>query len=137
MRESHGDGVQGGSSGPTGPSKGMAVATLFGLKNERALPLERSRVKDHSLRHWITAPGVHVRAPGRELRHTRKGSDRDGDQQYGQNSDRPPTPAFFSFTGEKWKKEQTEDYHDRTNQNCRGFERRRQQRKYGVEPQER
>src|SRR5262249_25909817 len=114
----------------------MTVAALFDLKNERALPLERSRVKDHSLRYWITAPGVHVRAPRRDLRHTRKCSERDGDQQYGQNCNRPPPPALFSFTGEKWKKEQTEDHHDRTNQHCRSFERRRQQRKYGIEPQE-
>src|SRR5215831_18490278 len=136
MRESHGDGVQGGSSGPTGSSKGMAVATLFELKNERALPLKRSRVKDHSLRHWITAPGFHVRAPRRELRHASKRSERDGDKQYGQNSNRPPTPALFSFTGEKWKKEQREDHHDRTNQHRRSLERRWQQRKYGIEPQE-
>src|SRR5262249_13198395 len=80
LREPHGDAVQGGASVPTGPSKGMAVATLFELKNERALPLERRRVKDHSLRHWITAPGAHVRAPRRELRHTCKCSQRDGDQ---------------------------------------------------------
>src|SRR5215468_10432364 len=76
MREPHGDRVQGRASVPTGPSKCMAVSTLFELKNERTLPLKRSRVKDHLLRHWITAPGVHVRAPGRELRHTRKCSQR-------------------------------------------------------------
>src|SRR5262245_20728157 len=129
VREPYGDGVHGGPSGPTGPSKSMAVATLFDLQNKRALPLERSRVKDHSLRHWITAPGVHVRTPRRDLRHTRKRSERDGDQQYAQNCNRPPPPALFSFTGEKWKKEQTEDHHDRTNQNCESFERRGQQGK--------
>src|SRR5262245_47827526 len=136
VREPHSDGVQGGASVPTAPSKGMAVATLFDLKNERALPLERSRVKDHSLRHWITAPGVHVRTPRRELSHACKCSQRDGDQQHSQNRNRSPTPALFSFTGEKWKKQQTEDHHDGTNQHCRSFERRRQQRKYGIEPQE-
>src|SRR5262245_48349854 len=114
----------------------MAVATLFELKNERALSLKRSRVKNHSLRHWITAPGVHVRAPRRELGHTRKRSERDGDQQYGQNSNRSPTPTLFSFTRKKWKKEQTKDHHDRTNQHRRSFERRRQQRKDGIQPQE-
>src|SRR5215471_583403 len=85
MREPHGDGVQGGSSVPTGPSKSMAVATLFHLKNERTLPLQRRRVKDHLLRHWITAPGAHARAPRRELSDARKGSERDRDQQHGQN----------------------------------------------------
>src|SRR5262252_8423752 len=69
VRHSHGNAVQGRASVSAGPSKGMAVATLFELKNERALPLKRSRVKDHLLRHWITAPGFHVRAPRRELRH--------------------------------------------------------------------
>src|SRR5262245_62487417 len=63
VRESHGNAVQGGASVPTRPSKGMTVATLFELKNERALPLECSRVKDHSLRHWIAAPGVRARTP--------------------------------------------------------------------------
>src|SRR5262245_235514 len=136
VRESHGNAVQGGASVPTGPSKGMAVATLFELKNERALPLKRSRVKDHLLRHWITAPGFHVRAPRCELCHARKRSERDGDEQYGQNSNRSSTPALFSFTREKWKKEQTDDHHDRANENCESFERRGKQRKYGVEPQE-
>src|SRR5215813_13496813 len=67
LREPHRDGVQGGASEPPDPSKGMAVAALFELKNERALPLKCSRAKDHSLRHWITAPSVHVRAPRRVL----------------------------------------------------------------------
>src|SRR5262245_43935854 len=55
------DSVQRGASVPTRPSKSMAVAALFDLKNERTLPLKRSRVKDHLLGHWLTAPCVHVR----------------------------------------------------------------------------
>src|SRR5215813_3177382 len=90
VREPHCDGVQRRASVPTGPSKSVAVATLFDLKNERALPFKRSRVKEHSLGHWITAPCVHVRAPRRKLSHTRKRSQHDGDQQHSQNCNGPP-----------------------------------------------
>src|SRR5262245_23790795 len=122
--EPHRDVIQCRASLPTGPSKGMAVAALFELKNQRALPLQRGRVKEHSLRHWITAPCDHVRAPRRELSHTRKRSEHNRDQQHGQNRNGPPPPALFSFAGEKWKKEQPDDHDDRTNENCRSFERR-------------
>src|SRR5215831_12328201 len=122
VREPHSDGVQGGASEPTSPSKGMAVAALFELKNERALPLQRSRANEHALRHWITAPSVHVWAPRRKLSQMSKRSERDRDQQHGQNRNRPSLPAFFSFAGQKWKKEQPQDHHDRTNENCESLE---------------
>src|SRR5215468_12398050 len=109
VRESHCDAVQGGAPISAGPSKGMAVATLFDLKNERALPLKRSRVNEHALGHWITAPSTHLRAPGRKLSHTRKRPEHDRDQQHSQNCNGPPPPALFSFAGKKWKKEQRQD----------------------------
>jgi hypothetical protein len=115
LREPHCDRVQGGASLPAASSKGMAVATLFELKNERALSLERSRAKDHSLWHWITAPGAHVRTPRRNLSLTRKRSERDRDQQYRQNPNGSSPPALFSFAGEKRKKDQSDDHYDRTN----------------------
>src|SRR5262249_53173699 len=115
VREPHRDAVQRRASVATGPSKGVAVAALFDLKNERALPLKRGRAKEHSLRHWIAAPSVHVRAPRRELSHMRKRSEDDRDQQHSQNGNRPPPPALFSFAGEKRKKEQPDDHHNRTN----------------------
>src|SRR5438105_1516168 len=136
LREPHRNAVQGGASFPAGPSKGMAVAALFDLKNESALPLKRSCAMEHSLRHWITAPGAHVRARGCELSETGKGPEHDRDQQHGQNRNRPPPPALFSFAGEKRKKEQPDDHHNRTNENRGSFERRGKQRKYGIEPQE-
>src|SRR5207249_6552973 len=114
---------------PAAPSKGMAVAALFDLTNESAVPLERSCAMEHPLRHCIAAPSVHVWAPGREARHARKRAERDRDQQHAQNRNRPPPPALFSFAGEKWKKEQPDDHHDRTNENCGSFERRGEQRK--------
>src|SRR5439155_10068140 len=136
LREPHRNAVQGRASFPAGPSKGMAVAALFDLKNESALPLERSCALEHPLRHGITAPSVHVRAPRCELREMGKGPERDRDQQHRQNRNRPPPPALFSFAGEKRKKEQPDDHHNRTNENCGSFERRGKQRKYGIEPQE-
>src|SRR5262249_5976619 len=110
LREPHRDGVKGRPPLPTAASKGTAVAALFALKDKRALPLKCSRAKEHSLRHWIPAPGVHVRAPRRELSHTCKCSQHDRDQQHSQNSNGPSPPALFSFAEEKWKKEQTEDH---------------------------
>src|SRR5438034_176300 len=80
LREPHRNAVQGRASFPAGPSKGMAVAALFDLKNESALPLKRSCALEHPLRHGITAPSVHVRAPRCELREMGKGPERDRDQ---------------------------------------------------------
>src|SRR5262249_7420858 len=103
---------------------------------ERALPLKRSRANEHALRHRVTAPGVHVWAPRRELSQMRKRSEHDRDQHHGQNCDRPPPPALFSFTEEKRNKDETEDKPYRTNPDCGSFERGGEQRKYGIDPQE-
>src|SRR5690348_14877429 len=62
----HRNTIQSGASLPALLSKGMAVSALLGLKDERALPLKCSCAMYESLRHRITTPGVHVRAPGRE-----------------------------------------------------------------------
>src|SRR5215475_2058838 len=72
LRLPHCDSIQGRASLPAAASKGMAIAALFGLKNERSLALQCRSVQEHSLGHWITAPGVHMRTPGRELSQTRK-----------------------------------------------------------------
>src|SRR5689334_12082778 len=62
----YGHAVETGASLPALLSKGMAVSALLGLKHERALPLKCSCAMYESLRHRITTPGVHVRAPGGE-----------------------------------------------------------------------
>src|SRR5260370_38941867 len=63
LREPHGDRIQRRASLPAQLPEGMAVAALFDLKNERALSLQRGCAMKKSLRHWITAPSVHVRTP--------------------------------------------------------------------------
>src|SRR5580704_4258337 len=68
----HGNTVQSRTSLSAQLPKRMAVAALLDLKNERTLALKRSCAVQKSLRHGITAPGIHVRAPGRVAGEMRK-----------------------------------------------------------------
>src|SRR6267154_2244177 len=68
LREPHGDAIQRRASLPAQLPEGMAVAALLDLKHERALPLHGRCAMNKSLRHWITAPSVHVRTPRCESR---------------------------------------------------------------------
>src|SRR5215470_4652125 len=45
--------------------KRMAIAALFCLKNERALPLQSCRAMQKLVRHRVATPSVHVRTPRR------------------------------------------------------------------------
>src|SRR2546422_7815209 len=120
LREPYGNAVQRRTSLPAAFSKKMAVAALLHLKNERALPLKRSCAAQKSLRHRIAAPGVHVRAPGCEPREMGKCAKRDRDQQHGQDCNRPPPPALFSFAGKKWRSEEhTSELQSRLHLVCR------------------
>jgi hypothetical protein len=83
LREPHGNAVQSRTSLSAPLPKGMAVAALLALENERTLPLKRGCAMQKSLRHWITAPSVHVRTPGSESSEMRKCSQRYCDQQHG------------------------------------------------------
>src|SRR5260370_20920589 len=103
-RQPHGDAVQRRTSLPANFPKRMAVAALLDLKHERTLPLKRARPVQIISRHWITAPSVHVRAPGSEPREVRQGPERYGDQHHRQNRDGPPTPTLFSFAGKERQK---------------------------------
>src|SRR6267142_4622387 len=114
----------------------MAVAALLRLKNESALPLQRGCAVDESFRHGITAPGVHVRAPGCELCEVRKGSQSDRGEQNSQNRNRPAFPALFSFARKEGKKQQSENNNDRADDKCWCLERRGKQREQAVEPEE-
>src|SRR5258706_2044811 len=108
-------------------TKRMTIAALLHLKHERALPFERCRAVEHTFRHRIRAPGVHVRAPRRELREMGKRSKRDGNQQHRENRNRSAPPAFLSFSGKEGKQEQSDNHQRWTDQKDRRFERRRQQ----------
>src|SRR5262245_20049003 len=67
LRKPYSNAVQSWTSLPARAREGMAVAALFDLKDERALPFKRRRAVQKSHRHWIAAPGVHVWTPGGEL----------------------------------------------------------------------
>src|SRR5580704_14470487 len=72
LSKPYGNTVQSRTSLSAQLPKRMAVAALLDLKNERALALKRSCAVQKSLRHGITAPGIHVRAPGRVAGEMRK-----------------------------------------------------------------
>src|SRR5258708_12827883 len=72
LREPHGNTVQSRASLSAPLPKGMAVAALLALENEGTLPLKRGSAMQKSLRHWITAPTVHRRAPRTESTPMRK-----------------------------------------------------------------
>src|SRR5580704_14129239 len=88
------------------------------------------------IRHWITAPRVHVRTPGCVSREMSKRPERDRDQHHGQNRDRPSLPTLFTFAGKKRKKKESGNHHYWSDQKCRCLERRRKQREQSIEPEE-
>src|SRR5258707_2924740 len=136
LREPHGNAIQSRPSLPAALPEGVAVAALLNLKNERALALKRRCTVYKSLRHGIAAPSVHVRTPGSKSREMRKRSQRYRNQHDGQDRDRPPAPALFSFTRQEWKKKQSKDCDDRANEKRGSLQRRRQEREQCVEPKE-
>ena len=81
--EPDGNAVEGRASLPATFPNGMAVAALFGLKNERTLSLKRGCPMQNFFRYGIAALRVHVRTPGREAREMREGSQGYCDQQNG------------------------------------------------------
>src|ERR1700678_381476 len=105
----HGNAGQGRPSLSTRVTKRVAVAALLALNHERTLPLERGRAMDVPVGYWLAAPGVHVRTPGRELGHASKRAESDRDQQHSNNRNRTALPAFFSFSGKKWQKNQAKN----------------------------
>ena len=131
-----GDAVERGPALSPALTERVAVAALLRLKHERALPLERGRPAQHRLGNGIAAPGVHVRTPRRELGEARERPERDGDQQDGQDRDRPSPPALLALAGEEGQQQKRDDDDHRPDQERRRLERRRQQREQRVEPQE-
>src|SRR5215467_267172 len=65
FREPHGNAVERRTPLPAELPERMAIAALFGLKDESALTLKRGGAMQKSFRYRIGAPGVHVRAPRR------------------------------------------------------------------------
>jgi hypothetical protein len=134
LRELHGYGVQCWTTLTSILAKGVAVMTLLRLKNESALPLECSSVLQEAGRYGVTAPCVHVGTPWGKPREMREGRESNGGKQDGENSNRPPTPTFFSLAGQKWQKEQGSDHDDRADEQSWCLHGRRQERKYGINP---
>src|SRR5260370_41902469 len=61
LRQPHRNTVECRTALPASLSEGMAVAALFDLKDERALPLQRGRAVQELRRHRSAAPRVHLR----------------------------------------------------------------------------
>src|SRR5258705_6481995 len=81
LRKTHGDTVQSRTSLPATLTKRMTVAALLHLKDQRALSLKCGTAMQELLRHRITAPSVHVRAPRCISCEVRECSQDYGDQQ--------------------------------------------------------
>src|ERR1700733_2106369 len=109
LRQPHGNAVQGWPPLSTRVAKRVAVAALLDLKHQRTLPLQCSRAMNVPVGHWIAAPGVHVRTPGRELGHASKRAESDRDQQHSNNPNRAALPAFFSVPRKKRQKNQAKN----------------------------
>src|SRR5438309_1408397 len=95
MRESHGDCIERRSALPTLTVERVAVVTLLGLKDQRALAFQ-SRVL-HQVFRWngFTAPCVHHWTPGRVASELRERSDRDSRQHNDKNRHGAASPALL------------------------------------------
>src|ERR1700741_3672430 len=93
----HGDAVESRTSLPALVAKRMAVAALLHLKDQRPLPFQCSRAMQKLAWHRGAAPCIDVRAPRCISSEMCKCAWGDCDQQDGQNRNRPPPPALFSF----------------------------------------
>src|SRR5580700_8616071 len=65
-----------------------------------------------------------------------EGTERHRREENGKNRDGPPPPTFLALAREKWKGQKHAERDYRTNQQSRSLHRRRKQRQYGIEPQE-
>src|SRR6516225_9215107 len=110
LRLAHCDTVKRRPSLAAQVAKRMAVAALLHLKDERPLPFQGGSALQKLFRHRIAAPCIHVRAPRCVSREMREGAKCYRDEKNGQNRNRPPAPALFSFSREKRQKKQTDDH---------------------------
>src|SRR6266481_9275096 len=88
-------------------AEGMAVVTLFGLKNESALVLQRSSILEVFAGDRLAAPRVHYRTPRRVLSQMRQSPKRYSRHQDHQNGNWPAFPTLLAFTGKE--REQQKD----------------------------
>src|SRR6267154_4109368 len=113
----------------------MAVTTLLALENQRTLSLKRAAAMQKFVRHGIAAPSVHVRAPRRIASEVSECSQDYSDHQNRQNSDRPPAPTLFPFSGKKWQQNKKRDSDYGANEESWCLHRRRQVGQQTVQPQ--
>src|SRR5580704_3339306 len=104
-------------------SESVAVVALFGLKNQRALPLQCRAPFEKLRRNRLAAPRIHDGTPWRMDGLMSESTKRHGDQQNRQHRDGPPPPTLLAFTGEKWKRQKYAQRDHRANQQCRSFHR--------------
>src|ERR1700690_636572 len=110
LREPHCDAIQGWPPLSARIAERVAVAALLHLKHQRTLPLECGCAMYVSVGHWLAAPGIHARAPGRELGHASKGTERDGDHEHGDDRNRRALPTLLTFSGKERQENQANNY---------------------------
>src|SRR5579883_2209676 len=135
LRETESDFIEGRATLPSLAAKRLAVAALLELKDKRALALESRGVFQKTIGHGIAAPGIHLRAPGSVTREVCERAEGDSDQENAEDSDGTTTPVFFTFAKKEWKEEESDDDHNRADQERGRFERGGKQGEHGVEPE--
>src|SRR5580704_6649644 len=116
MREPHGNAIERRPPLSAEFTERMAIAALFSLEDESSLPLKCRSAIQESFRYRIAAPGVHMRTPRSKSGEMCKCSQRYCDQHDGQNRNRSPPPALFSFARDKRQQEQTGNRYDGANE---------------------
>src|SRR5262249_37264650 len=82
-------------------AQGMAVVTLLGLKDERALVLQRSTIFQILGGNRLAAPRVHYGTPGRVLSQVCQGAKRYRCHQDHKNGNGPAFPTLLALTGKE------------------------------------
>jgi len=106
LRETQGHAVEGGPSLSATFSQRVTLRTLFNLEYQSSLPSSAVVPMYELIRHWITAPRVHVGLQGVEPGEMGERSERDRDQHHGQNRDGRRFQLFSPSPERKGKKKQ-------------------------------
>src|SRR5258708_1068115 len=92
----------------TGFAERVAVAALFGLKNQGSLPLQRASADEILSGDGLAAPGVHDRAPRRVLAQMGQSSQPHRNEQHPEHGYRPTLPTLLALSSEE---AQSDQYH--------------------------
>src|SRR5215469_12139707 len=94
-RQSRRHGIEFGTALAATAAKRMAVATLFGLENDRAFAFQRCPGLQKLFRHGLAAPRGHLRAPRAIFRKMRERAERHGDERDRHNGKWGVASSFF------------------------------------------